>query len=81
MADILTDALGGITSTINSTNSVTSAIGGSPNFNTDPNVLASSYRSAGIPAGADVSLNTNYVGAQYSNPARSEEHTSELQSH
>ena len=80
MANILTDALAGVSSTIDSTGQVLSSIGSSvtggyssTSVNTDPNALATTFRSNGIPAGAEPSLSTAFVSAQYSSTAASKE--------
>lgn len=64
----------GTTQTIDVTGQIVNSIGDALNngyaqsyvFSTDPNALASSWRSNGIPAGATPTYNTTSVAAQYS---------------
>ena len=70
----------GITQTANVTNNVVNAVGDALNgyadgnvFGTDPNTLASQWRSSGIPDGAEPQYDSVTVQAQFSEPAPSKD--------
>lgn len=70
----------GITQTADVTNPVVNSIGDALNsysdgkvYGTDPNALASQYRSSGIPAGAEAQYDSITVQAQFSEPAPSKD--------